>query len=378
MREKFLKKKGFRALAVIFMSVLLLLGVVQAAAASENSGSGRTTGSLSLTLAVTENGKQVPLTNVPLALYQVADMDTEPVSYFHMASSLSGTGVDLNNLKTAADAESASKILANAVGAAGIVPLTGTTDGNGNLSFTSLPKGVYLLVQTGGLDYCRVSPMLVSVPYTSDGLTFEYDVQAFPKAEKTKEEEKKDRLATVLYNLVEGICIGATLLKSFMPETTERILAQLNAQDRELEDLKTFGLYPSGSKVTEKPEILFARLDLKEVMAKVAELHEDYIRPQENGSHFDCDYVQAEGARYGLTAVSDDTFSFQASEYTQEELERCAHNYELEKSGSTVLCIDYAQNGIGSNSCGPEVLEKYQFNNVLFRFRFTLVPFISV
>ena len=111
--------------------------------------------------------------------------------------------------------------------------------------------------------------------------------------------------------------------------------------------------------------------------AKVAELHEDYIRPQENGSHFDCDYVQAEGSRYGLTAVSDDTFSFQASEYTQEELERCAHNYELEKSGSTVLCIDYAQNGIGSNSCGPEVLEKYQFNNVLFRFRFTLVPFIK-
>ena len=88
-----------------------------------------------------------------------------------------------------------------------------------------------------------------------------------------KDEEKKDRLATVLYNLVEGICIGAVLLKSFMPETTERIFAQLNAQDRELEDLKTFGLYPSENKVTEKPEILFARLDLKEVLAKVAELH---------------------------------------------------------------------------------------------------------
>ena len=88
-----------------------------------------------------------------------------------------------------------------------------------------------------------------------------------------KDEEKKDRLATVLYNLVEGICIGATLLKSFMPETTERILAQLNAEDRTLEDLNTFGLYPSGNKVTEKPEILFARLDLKEVMEKVAELH---------------------------------------------------------------------------------------------------------
>ncbi len=88
-----------------------------------------------------------------------------------------------------------------------------------------------------------------------------------------KEEDKKDRLATVLYNLVEGICIGATLLKSFMPETTDRIFAQLNAQGRELEDLKTFGLYPSGNKVTEKPEILFARLDVKEVMAKVEELH---------------------------------------------------------------------------------------------------------
>ena len=88
-----------------------------------------------------------------------------------------------------------------------------------------------------------------------------------------KDEEKKDRLATVLYNLVEGICIGATLLKSFMPETTERILAQLSAEDRTLEDLNTFGLYPSGNKVTEKPEILFARLDLKEVMEKVTELH---------------------------------------------------------------------------------------------------------
>lgn len=88
-----------------------------------------------------------------------------------------------------------------------------------------------------------------------------------------KDEEKKDRLATVLYNLVEGICIGATLLKSFMPETTERILAQLSAEDRTLEDLNTFGLYPSGNKVTEKPEILFSRLDLKEVMEKVAELH---------------------------------------------------------------------------------------------------------
>ena len=87
-----------------------------------------------------------------------------------------------------------------------------------------------------------------------------------------KDEEKKARLATVLYNLVEGICIGASLLESFMPETTEKILAQLNAQKRTYEELDTFGLYPSGNKVTEKPEILFARLDVKEVLEKVEEM----------------------------------------------------------------------------------------------------------
>ncbi|MDO4519747.1 MAG: methionine--tRNA ligase [Eubacteriales bacterium] len=88
-----------------------------------------------------------------------------------------------------------------------------------------------------------------------------------------KDEAKQDRLATVLYNLVEGICIGATLLESFMTQTTEKILAQLNAQPRTLEDLATFGLYPSGNKVTDKPEILFARLKVEDVLAKVAELH---------------------------------------------------------------------------------------------------------
>ena len=88
-----------------------------------------------------------------------------------------------------------------------------------------------------------------------------------------KDESKQDRLATVLYNLVEGICIGTTLLESFMPDTTKRILSQLNASERTLEDLGTFGLYPSGNKVTEKPEILFARMDIKEVMEKVNKLH---------------------------------------------------------------------------------------------------------
>ena len=87
-----------------------------------------------------------------------------------------------------------------------------------------------------------------------------------------KDETKKDRLSEVLYNLVEGICIGATLLSSFMPETTEKILAQLNAPAREYDDLKKFGLYPSGQKVTDAPQILFARQDVKEVMVKVEEI----------------------------------------------------------------------------------------------------------
>ena len=96
-----------------------------------------------------------------------------------------------------------------------------------------------------------------------------------------KDEDKKDRLAEVLYNLVEGICIGASLLESFMPDTTGKILAQLNANKRTYDELDTFGLYPSGNKVTEKPEILFARLDVKEVMAKVEEMRAQDAQPEE-------------------------------------------------------------------------------------------------
>ena len=96
-----------------------------------------------------------------------------------------------------------------------------------------------------------------------------------------KDETKQDRLATVLYNLVEGICIGASLLKSFMPRTTERILVQLNANERTLEDMEQFGLYPSGNRVTDKPEILFARLELKEVLEKVEKLHPKKEEPKE-------------------------------------------------------------------------------------------------
>ena len=89
-----------------------------------------------------------------------------------------------------------------------------------------------------------------------------------------KDEANADRLATVLYNLVESICIGASLLKSFLPRTADKIFAQLNATERSQENLATYGLYVSGTKVTETPEILFARLDAKEVMEKVAVIQE--------------------------------------------------------------------------------------------------------
>ena len=96
-----------------------------------------------------------------------------------------------------------------------------------------------------------------------------------------KDEAKKDRLAEVLYNLVEGISVGASLLESFMPETTEKILAQLNSAKREYETLNQFGLYVSGTKVTEKPEILFQRLDLKEVLEKVEAKKAETAKPEE-------------------------------------------------------------------------------------------------
>ena len=111
--------------------------------------------------------------------------------------------------------------------------------------------------------------------------------------------------------------------------------------------------------------------------ANVDDLHEDYIRPQENGSHYDCEYVELNNSRYGIVASAEKAFSFNASYYTQEELEKKTHNYELAESDSVVLCVDYALNGIGSNSCGPVVLDQYRFNDVLFRFRFTLIPYVK-
>ena len=109
----------------------------------------------------------------------------------------------------------------------------------------------------------------------------------------------------------------------------------------------------------------------------VSGLHEDYIRPQENGSPFDCDYIIVKGMGLTLTAASGNpgqTFSFNASAYTQEELERRKHNYELEPCGSTVLCLDHKLAGIGSKSCGPDLSEEYRVCDDTFRFSFVLKP----
>ena len=111
--------------------------------------------------------------------------------------------------------------------------------------------------------------------------------------------------------------------------------------------------------------------------ANVDDLHEDYIRPQENGSHYDCEYVELNNSRYGIVVSAEKAFSFNASYYTQEELEKKTHNYELIESDSVVFCVDYALNGIGSNSCGPVVLDQYRFDDVLFRFQFTLIPYVK-
>ena len=92
----------------------------------------------------------------------------------------------------------------------------------------------------------------------------------------------------------------------------------------------------------------------------VKAMQEDYIRPQENGSHHDCDYVTVASERAALTIAGETAFAFNASFYTQEELTEKAHNYQLTKSPYTVLCVDYRQSGIGSASCGPELMEKYR------------------
>ena len=142
--------------------------------------------------------------------------------------------------------------------------------------------------------------------------------------------------------------------------------------DKKLSDARYFGMGPQES-YRDKHQAASHGL----YRANVRDLHEDYIRPQENGSHYDCGYVELNNSRYGIVASAEKAFSFNASYYTQEELEKKTHNYELIESDSVVFCVDYALNGIGSNSCGPVVLEQYRFDDVLFRFQFTLMPYVK-
>ena len=94
--------------------------------------------------------------------------------------------------------------------------------------------------------------------------------------------------------------------------------------------------------------------------ANIADMFEDYVRPQENSSHYGCRYVNVSNGDICVKFTSDNDFSFNASEYTQEELAQKRHNYELEKCGSSVICIDSRMAGVGSNSCGPALADKYR------------------
>ena len=138
---------------------------------------------------------------------------------------------------------------------------------------------------------------------------------------------------------------------------------------KELENVAYYGLGPMENYV-DKRHAAYHSLFTDTVTG----LHEDYIRPQENGAHGDCDYVVLESDALRLTCVTPEEFSFNASHYTAEELTHKAHNFELEESGSTVLCLDYKQNGIGSNSCGPVLIEKYRLVDETIDFTIRIMP----
>jgi beta-galactosidase len=132
-------------------------------------------------------------------------------------------------------------------------------------------------------------------------------------------------------------------------------------------NVKYFGYGPNESYV-DKRRASYVGLFESDVAAQ----HVDYIKPQENGSHYGCEYVSIAGGNEALTILAEKPFMFNVSPYTQEQLAKKMHNFELDESSYTVLCIDYKQNGIGSNSCGPELLDKYCFNENEFNFLFEI------
>ena len=135
-----------------------------------------------------------------------------------------------------------------------------------------------------------------------------------------------------------------------------------------MQNVEYFGYGPYES-YADKHQASFRHL----YRATAADMHEDYLKPQENGSHYGCTYLKLYDDQGGLCAQGEG-FSFSASPYTQEELTQKAHNFELRKSGCTVLCLDAFQNGIGSNSCGPALNPHYAMPRE-FTFEFTIQPF---
>lgn len=140
--------------------------------------------------------------------------------------------------------------------------------------------------------------------------------------------------------------------------------------DKSFGSVKYFGMGPYESYI-DKHRASYMGLFESDVISQ----HVDYIKPQENGSHCGCEYVELLSHDVKIGIISEKPFSFNVSPYTQEELTEKKHNFELSKSGCTVLCVDYRQNGIGSNSCGPELLKKYRFDDTDFSFKFSLMPY---
>jgi beta-galactosidase len=138
--------------------------------------------------------------------------------------------------------------------------------------------------------------------------------------------------------------------------------------DKDMENVKYFGMGPYESYIDKHQASYHGLFD-----TTVSSLFTDYIRPQENGSHFDCNYLSLSGADQKIAVTGKSGFSFNASHYCSCQLENTAHNYELPEPDKTVLCIDYMQSGIGSNSCGPELLPQYRLEPEKFTFEFSIL-----
>ena len=216
--------------------------------------------------------------------------------------------------------------------------------------------------------------------------------QAHTRAYETwYEVQQKDKAGTVVIHSKMAV-LSATIQRILNLEVSwtifqgGRIDGVLNAKkDREFPELPRFGLrfflnqdfeqvVYCGMGPLEAYEDKCRAASYGLYSSTVSLLHEDYLKPQENGSHGGCDYVMLRNKTHTFLAAGETPFSFNASHYTQEELTRKLHSYELVPSDSTVLCLDYRQNGIGSNSCGPELSEDYRFDEEQFTFRIHILP----